>query len=289
MKPIMIDFTAINKMNGNTDVYYKKGDKFVTAKFPSMYFRVEKDGYYVVYETTDGMKRISDFYVKSADGRYMNPVPTTCDHGLGAVSVNKVNGYRDHVCINEQSSDDTDKVELYVTLYGTDGNPSARKFKIEPGTYKCESNGFSLSGHAPYSPLAWNSCDADVGIDQYTHGFRHIDDAKFFTSLQVEGEERIPSYAERVVLPQDLAKKAMKILEKAFKDVQKLGVVLGYSNCNEMFYMIKDPGTEIRQGENCDSDVRDDVFIPDSAWTEIPHDVTPFKFLGECYGLIMKK
>lgn len=287
MKPIIIDFSAINKMNGNTDVYYKKGDKFVVAKFPSMYFRVEKDGYYVVYETLDGMKRISDFFVKSSDGRYMNPVPTTCDHGLGAVSVNKVNGYRDRVCINERDSET--EVSLYVELYGTDGIQRAREFKIEPGTYPCESNGFSLSGIAPYSPLAWTSCDADVGIDQNEHGFRHIEDAKFFTSLQIEGEERVPSYAERVVVPQDLAKKAMKILEKAFKDVQKLGLILGYSNCDDMFFMIKDPGIEIRQGENCSSDVKDDIYIPDSAWTSIPHEVTPFKFLGESYGLIMKK
>lgn len=288
MRPTMIDFTAINKMNGNTDVYYKKGDKFVTAKFPSMHFRVEKDAYYVVYETTDGMKRISDFYVKSSDGRYMNPVPTTSDHEISAVSVNKVNGYREHVCINDRSLEND--IELYVVLYGTDGNPSAREFKIMPGTYPCESNGFSLSGIAPYSPLAWCSCGADVGIDQNTHGFKNIEDAKFFTSLQVEGEERVPSYAERVVVPQDLAKKATKILEKAFKDVQKLGIVLGYDHCNDTFCMIKDPGTELRQGENCASDLQQDgVFITDSAWTEIPHEVTPFKFLGECYGLIMKK
>ena len=288
MRPTIIDFSAINKMNGNTDVYYKKGDKFVTAKFPSMHFRVEKDAYYVVYETTDGMKRISDFYVKSSDGRYMNPVPTASEHGLCAVSVNKVNGYRDHVCINERSLENGD-YELYVVLHGTDGNPIAREFKIEPGTYKCESNGFSLGGVAPYSPLAWCSCDADVGIDQLKHGFKNIEDAKFFTSLQVEGEERVHSYAERVLVPQDLAKKATKILEKAFKDVQKLGIVLGYDHCNDAFCMIKDPGTELRQGENSASDVKDDVYITDSAWTEIPHDVTPFKFLGECYGLIMKK
>lgn len=287
MKPIMIDFSAINKMNGNTDVYYKKGDKFVAVKFPSMYFRVEKDGFHVVYETTDGMKRIRDFFVKSSDGRYMNPVPKTCDHGLCAVSVNKVNGYRDRVCINERNSEN--EIELYVELYGTDGIQCTREFKIEPGTYPCESNGFSLCGIAPYSPLAWTSCDADVGIDQNTHGFRHIEDANFFTSLQIEGEERVPSYAERVIVPQDLAKKAMKILEKAFKDVQKLGIILGYSNCDDKFFMIKDPGTEIRQGENCGSDVKDDIYIPDSAWTSVPHEVTPFKFLGESYGLIMKK
>jgi len=288
MRPTIIDFSAINNMNGNTDVYYKKGDKFVTAKFPSMHFRVEKDAYYVVYETTDGMKRISDFFVKSSDGRYMNPVPTTSDHGLCAVSVNKINGYREHVCINDRSLSDTE-IELYVVLYGTDGDTSAREFKIEPGTYPCESNGFSLGGVAPYSPLSWCSCDADVGIDQLKHGFKNIEDAKFFTSLQVDGEERVQSYAERVLVPQDLAKKATKILEKAFKDVQKLGIVLGYDYCSEVFCMIKDPGTELRQGENCASDVQDGVYITDSAWTEIPHDVTPFKFLGECNGLIMKK
>lgn len=286
MKPTMIDFSAINKMNGNTDVYYKKGGKFVAAKFPSMYFRIEKDAYYVVYETTDGMKRISDFFVKSSDGRYMNPVPTCSDHGLCAVSINKVNGYRDRVCIEERSSEN--EIGLYVVLYGTDGNPSAHEFKIEPGTYKCDSNGYSLKANE-YGNLAWCPCDADVGIDQFTHGFKNIEDAKFFTSLQVDGEERVQSYAERVIVPQDLAKKTSKILEKAFKDVQKLGIVLGYDHCNDVFCMIKDPGTELRQGDTSASDVQDDVFIPDSAWTEIPHDVTPFKFLGECYGLIMKK
>ena len=259
-------------------VYYKAGGKFTAITNPTFDLTVTKHGIQADYATVNGKKLYLDFYVKSEDGRSMVAAPT-CDTYFTVNWVNDVNGHEKALNVEGYRNDDS-SLTLYVPLFTSNGVIEQTKFYVPCGSYKCKTNGFEDDRCTPIS--------VNVNLKASKHGFTTAAEAEFYSALEIEGEDRIPSYAEKVILSEDVQKKAAKILEKAFADLKKLGVVVCYDDYSNGFKLIKGKKEDFKQGEKCDAD-ENEIFLPSEAYTYVPAKNTPMLYCSECYGVIMKK
>lgn len=260
-------------------VYYKVNERFVGITDPDISLTVTKYGVQADYHTGHGKKLCTDFYVKSANGRTMERAPLI-ERNVSVSARNELNGNEDLV-LAEAIRHEDNTLELYVPLFTSNGIVEPTKFAIPCGTYKCKTNGFAEDGRNA-------AIAANVGLIENRHGFTDDDTAKFFASLDVEGEDRVPSYAEKVILTADEAKKATQIFKKAFADLKKMGVMVCYDDYHGHLQLIKGTKEKYKGGECADAK-EDEIFIPDAAYTAVPQDVAPIAYLGETWGQIMKK
>ena len=260
-------------------VYYKVNEHFVGITDPEFSLTVTKYGVQADYHTGHGKKLCTDFYVKSADGRTMEHVQLI-DRNITVTARNELNGKETIVTVQAIRHDDN-TLELYVPLFTSNGVVEPTTFSIPCGTYKCKTNGFTE--YDSYADIG-----ANVGLIANRDGFVDSESAEFFSSLDVEGEDRVPSYAEKVILTADEAKKATQIIKKAFADLKKMGVMVCYDDHYGHLQLIKGTKEKYKGGESSDAK-EDEIFIPDAAYTAVTQDVAPIAYLGEVWGQIMKK
>lgn len=260
-------------------VYYKNNGKFVPITNPSMVLSVDAYGAHAAYPTGKGVaKLVDDFYVKAENGRGMVSAPTV-KRTVTVNAVNPVTG-REFSYEVEATRKSNNTVSLYVELVSSDGTNERINHPLVNDTYPCKTNGFG-EGSDPQCIAAQIQLETSTG---------HMDPetAEFFAATEIEGEERIPSYAERVMIPKETTDKVVKILQNAFREIKDLGVLVCYDENKEGFKLLNGKKEDFRFGSR--SEVTDEeIFVPDEAFSVVPLEATPFGLAHTYSGVIMKR